>query len=196
MLQKVTISFVRPHGTTRHPLSGFSWNFILDGFTKLRWENSILVKIGQKKLALYVHLWRLWVLMLHLFPLLARLPVFMWLLWATLVPWLLKLLLILVTMVTLVTKVTNMFPSVDIFCPVKLSNELMFCKLLPPSSRYKNPKAKSVSAFKTLKNSYKITRCHPPEDSNLHSHRCENLKSSLVFCSSSHALRNNKYKWI
>jgi len=58
------------------------------------------------------------------------------------VPWLFKLLLNFVSMVTLVTKVRNVIPSVDIFCPVKFSNGLMFCKLLPPSSGYKNPKAK------------------------------------------------------
>jgi len=36
-LRKVTSSFVmsvRPLGTTRHPLDGFSWNFIFEGFSK------------------------------------------------------------------------------------------------------------------------------------------------------------------
>jgi hypothetical protein len=58
------------------------------------------------------------------------------------VPWLLILPLILVTMVTFVTKVTNAFPSAGIFSPLKFSNYLMHCKLLPPFSGYKIPKAK------------------------------------------------------
>jgi hypothetical protein len=46
-LRKTTISFVmsvrlyvRPHGTTRLPLDGFSWNLILGAFSKVCWENS------------------------------------------------------------------------------------------------------------------------------------------------------------
>jgi hypothetical protein len=31
----------------------------------------------------------------------------------------------------------------------------------------------------TLVNFYQTTRCYNPEDSNLHTHRCENLKSYL-----------------
>jgi len=91
-------------------------------------------------------------------------------------------------MVTLVTKVTNVIPSVDIFCPVKFSNGLMFCKLLPPSSGYKNPKAKKVRASKTLKNSYQITRCHIPEDIFT---VIAVRTSDLILFTSSHALINN-----
>jgi hypothetical protein len=31
----------------------------------------------------------------------------------------------------------------------------------------------------TLVNFYQTTRCYNPEDSNLHTHRCENLKSYI-----------------
>jgi hypothetical protein len=34
----------------------------------------------------------------------------------------------------------------------------------------------------TLVNIYQITRCYNPEDSNLHTHRCENLKSYFSLC--------------
>jgi hypothetical protein len=37
--------FVRPHETTRLPLVGFSWNFILEYFSKICWENSSFIKI-------------------------------------------------------------------------------------------------------------------------------------------------------
>jgi hypothetical protein len=52
-LGKATINFimpahpsVRPHGTTRLPLDGFSWNFIFEHFSKIFRENSNLIKIG------------------------------------------------------------------------------------------------------------------------------------------------------
>jgi len=48
-LRKATINFVmsvRPHGTTRLPLDGFSLNFILVDFSKICQENSSLVKFG------------------------------------------------------------------------------------------------------------------------------------------------------
>ena len=51
-LRKAFISFfisVRPHGTTRLPLDGFSWNLIFeDFFSKICRENSSFVKIGQE----------------------------------------------------------------------------------------------------------------------------------------------------
>jgi hypothetical protein len=35
----------------------------------------------------------------------------------------------------------------------------------------------AARTFETLVNFYQTTRCYNPEDSNLHTHRCENLKS-------------------
>ena len=50
-LRKATISFVmsvrlsfRPHGTTRFPLHGFSWNLISEDFSKICGENSSFMK--------------------------------------------------------------------------------------------------------------------------------------------------------
>ena len=45
---------VRPHGTTRLPLDGFSFNLIFEDFSKICWENSILIKIVQEKRVLYM----------------------------------------------------------------------------------------------------------------------------------------------
>jgi hypothetical protein len=39
---------VRPHGTTRLPLEGFSWNLIFHYFSKICRENSISIKICQE----------------------------------------------------------------------------------------------------------------------------------------------------
>ena len=39
---------VRPYGTTRLPLDGFSGNFIFEDFSKICTENSSIVKIGQE----------------------------------------------------------------------------------------------------------------------------------------------------
>ena len=39
---------VRPHGTTRLPQDGFSWNLIFEDFSKFRWENSSFIKIWQE----------------------------------------------------------------------------------------------------------------------------------------------------
>jgi len=50
-LRKATISFVmsvRPHGTTRLPLDGFTWNLIFDYFFKNCRENSSFIYIGQE----------------------------------------------------------------------------------------------------------------------------------------------------
>jgi hypothetical protein len=50
-LRKAAISFVisaRPHGTTRLPLDGFSWNLIFEDFSKNCRENSSFIKIGQE----------------------------------------------------------------------------------------------------------------------------------------------------
>jgi len=51
----VTISFVmsvrlsiRPHGTTRLPLTGFSWNLIYEDFSKTCRETSSFIKTGQE----------------------------------------------------------------------------------------------------------------------------------------------------
>ena len=50
--RKAPINFVmsvlRPHGTTRLPLDGFSWNLIFDSFSKICQENSNFIKIGQE----------------------------------------------------------------------------------------------------------------------------------------------------
>jgi len=53
--------YVRPRGTTRLPLDGFSWNFVLVSFTKICWPNSSFVKIGGKSdayIGTYENLWR------------------------------------------------------------------------------------------------------------------------------------------
>jgi hypothetical protein len=39
---------VRTHETTRLPLEGFLWNLILEDFSRICWENSSLIKIGQE----------------------------------------------------------------------------------------------------------------------------------------------------
>jgi hypothetical protein len=53
-LRKATIIFVmsvrlsvRPHGTTRHPLDGFSWNLIFECFSKIDREKLRVIKIRQ-----------------------------------------------------------------------------------------------------------------------------------------------------
>jgi hypothetical protein len=60
-LQKATISFVMsvcpsvsPHGTTRFPLDGISWNFIQENFSKIRRESSGSIQIGQEWRVLYM----------------------------------------------------------------------------------------------------------------------------------------------
>ena len=68
-MRKATISFVMsgrpsvcPHGTTRLPLDGFWWNFLLSLFSKICPENSSFIKIWQEQRLLYVktfsHLWQ------------------------------------------------------------------------------------------------------------------------------------------
>ena len=50
-LRKESISFVlsvRPHGTTRLPLDGFSRNLIFDDCSKICGENSSFIKILQE----------------------------------------------------------------------------------------------------------------------------------------------------
>jgi len=47
-LRHVCLS-VRPHGTTRLSLEGFSLNFIFEDFTKICKENSSFIKIGQEQ---------------------------------------------------------------------------------------------------------------------------------------------------
>jgi hypothetical protein len=50
-LRQATINFVmsvRPHATTRLPLDGFSWNFILRNFSKINRESSSIIKILQE----------------------------------------------------------------------------------------------------------------------------------------------------
>jgi len=47
-LRKATIGFVMsvlPHGTTRLPLDGVSWNLIFEDFSKICRENSSFIKI-------------------------------------------------------------------------------------------------------------------------------------------------------
>jgi hypothetical protein len=56
-----SIMSVRPHETTRLPLSVFSWNLIFEDFSKIRPENSSLIKIWQQRRLSYmktcVHFW-------------------------------------------------------------------------------------------------------------------------------------------
>jgi hypothetical protein len=47
---------VRPHGTTRFPLDGLSWNFIFEDFSKICRENSSFIKIWQKYRVLYMYI--------------------------------------------------------------------------------------------------------------------------------------------
>jgi len=51
-LRKATISVIlpvlRPHGTTRLPLDGYSSKFTFEDFSKTRRGNSSVVKIGQE----------------------------------------------------------------------------------------------------------------------------------------------------
>ena len=47
-------SAVSPHASTRRPLDGFSWNFILETFLILCWENQNLIKIGPKNRPIYM----------------------------------------------------------------------------------------------------------------------------------------------
>ena len=69
-IRKANVSFscflgpsVCPYGTTRLPLDGFSWNFIIVGFANLCQETSSLGKVEVQCQALYVktcvHLWLL-----------------------------------------------------------------------------------------------------------------------------------------
>jgi hypothetical protein len=64
-LRKMTVSFVmsvhlsvcpsiRLHGKTQLPLDGFSWNLISEGHSKICWENSSSIIIGQEQSVLYV----------------------------------------------------------------------------------------------------------------------------------------------
>jgi hypothetical protein len=53
-LRKATISFVlcvclsiRPHGTSRLPMGGFSWNFTFEHFSKILREDSSFIKVSQ-----------------------------------------------------------------------------------------------------------------------------------------------------
>ena len=52
----------RPHGTTRFPLDGFSWNLTFECFSKIFWQNSTFMKTWQVQPALYMqqtdtHFW-------------------------------------------------------------------------------------------------------------------------------------------
>jgi len=56
-LRRETICFVmlvRPHGTTRFSVDGFSWNFTLEDFSKIYWENSRFIKIRQVQRILHM----------------------------------------------------------------------------------------------------------------------------------------------
>jgi len=51
-LWKVTVNLfmsLHPHATTRLPLGWFSWYLIFEYFSKIYWENSSFIKIGQEK---------------------------------------------------------------------------------------------------------------------------------------------------
>ena len=63
ILRKSTISFImcvrlsaRPHGKTRLPLDGFSWNLIFKYFSKKKycWKHSYFIKIWQEWPVLYM----------------------------------------------------------------------------------------------------------------------------------------------
>jgi len=63
-LRKATNSFVmsiRPHGTIQLPPNRFSWNSILEHFSKLCQENSSFIKIEQESRVLHmkinIHFW-------------------------------------------------------------------------------------------------------------------------------------------
>ena len=62
-LRKATISFVvsvRPHATNSLALDWFSWNLIFQDFSKICWENSSVVKIGENMVRYMntdVHFW-------------------------------------------------------------------------------------------------------------------------------------------
>ena len=63
-LRKAAISCVvsmsvRPHGTTRVPLDGFSWNFTSEYFSNTYRENSCFIKIWQEKRVLYTKIYLL-----------------------------------------------------------------------------------------------------------------------------------------
>jgi len=55
------IMSVRPHGTTRRPLDGFSWHFLFENFSKTCLENSSLVKIWREYRVLYMRTDRLYI---------------------------------------------------------------------------------------------------------------------------------------
>ena len=59
-LRKATVSFVmsvRPHGTTRLPLDGFSWNLIFEDFSKICREKSNFVKMVSVQIRVYVEVY-------------------------------------------------------------------------------------------------------------------------------------------
>ena len=56
-LRKSTVRFVMSvgqHGTTWLPLDGFSWNLSFQNFSRICWEKSSFIKIGQEQQALYM----------------------------------------------------------------------------------------------------------------------------------------------
>jgi len=59
-MRKATINVVnvrlsvRPHGTARLPLDGFSWNLIFEDVAKTYVENSRFIEIGQEWRVLYM----------------------------------------------------------------------------------------------------------------------------------------------
>ena len=52
----VSVSGVCPHGTTPLPLDGFSGNLVFEYFSKICWENSSFIKIGQEWRVLYMNI--------------------------------------------------------------------------------------------------------------------------------------------
>jgi hypothetical protein len=63
-LQQATVSFILSvcqYGTNRLPLDIFSWNLMFEDFSKICFENSSLIKIGQEwqvlYMKMYIHLW-------------------------------------------------------------------------------------------------------------------------------------------
>ena len=67
MLRHVCLS-VRPHGTTRLPLEGFSWNLIFQHFSKICRENSSFIKIDTRiTLTLHEHQYTFLIISLSFF---------------------------------------------------------------------------------------------------------------------------------
>jgi hypothetical protein len=63
---------------------------------------------------------------------------------------------------------------------VLTADNLCLCSVLPRITVIKKTSSKAARTSETLVNFYQTTRCYNPEDSHLHTHRRENLKSYFV----------------